>query len=467
MGNQEPAPWPGLFTLVGNVSRRHYLIVGVSLMTLKFSVEAALGYVLTGALPSPLVYVAPSFRLRNTLLGNYDGFAGILALSLWSLPFAWVGVTMSVRRARDAGLPSWLGLGFFVPVLNYLFMAILAATPTRAPTAQVDSSTRTHDPGRVGAALQGVFAGGLVGLILAGVLASLYGKYGASVFLGTPFLIGTCGGFFYCRALPRALGETMLVGVVSQVAGAMLLLLFAAEGVICLTMALPLALPAGALGAAVGRSLAGVEPDAVVRSLSVPLLVLPLMTAAEAERPSLRQVETRVVVDAPPERVWDIVVAFPEIPQNIERSWLFDTGVASPLRARIEGHGVGAVRHCEFTTGAFVEPVTVWNPPHHLAFDVTSQPEPMTELSFWRHVHAPHLVNGTLRSERGEFRLNRLPGGKTELVGRTWYRVSMEPEQYWAVWVDVIVHEVHLRVLRHIARVAASPERPQVNAPKS
>ena len=48
----------------------------------------------------------------------------------------------------------------------------------------------------------------------------------------------------------------------------------------------------------------------------------------------------------------------------------FKTGLAYPLRARLVGAGVGAVRHCEFTTGAFVEPITVWDAPHRLAFDV-------------------------------------------------------------------------------------------------
>jgi hypothetical protein len=42
--------------------------------------------------------------------------------------------------------------------------------------------------------------------------------------------------------------------------------------------------------------------------------------------------------------------------------WIYGLGVAYPLRARIEGEGVGAVRHCEFTTGAFVEPITAWEP---------------------------------------------------------------------------------------------------------
>ena len=52
-------------------------------------------------------------------------------LVLWTLPFVWIGVSMSVRRAARAGLSPWLGLGFLLPFLNYLFMIGLAILPDR------------------------------------------------------------------------------------------------------------------------------------------------------------------------------------------------------------------------------------------------------------------------------------------------------------------------------------------------
>jgi len=39
----------------------------------------------------------------------------------------------------------------------------------------------------------------------------------------------------------------------------------------------------------------------------------------------------------------------------------------------------------------FVEPITRWEPPARLSFDVRSQPLPMQEWSFYRRVHPPHL----------------------------------------------------------------------------
>ena len=107
------------------------------------------------------------------------------------------------------------------------------------------------------------------------------------------------------------------------------------------------------------------------------------------------------------------------------------------------------MRHCTFNTGAFVEPITVWDAPRRLAFSVRSQPPPMKELSPYGDVHPPHL-DGFLRSRRGEFRLTRLPGGRTLLEGTTWYENRMWPAAYWRAWSDTLIHEIHLRVLRHV-----------------
>ena len=114
-----------------------------------------------------------------------------------------------------------------------------------------------------------------------------------------------------------------------------------------------------------------------------------------------------------------------------------------------EGEGVGAIRYCEFSTGAFVEPITVWEPAHRLAFDVVDQPLTMQELSPYENVHAPHLESG-LVSHQGEFRLVHLPGGRTRLDGTTWYSVHMGPQVYWSLWSDSIIGAIHERVLEHV-----------------
>src|SRR5207237_6823083 len=81
-------------------------------------------------------------------------------------------------------------------------------------------------------------------------------------------------------------------------------------------------------------------------------------------RAPIREVVTSVEIAAPPEKVWPHVQGFADLPPPAE--WFFRTGIAYPVRARISGTGVGAVRRCEFSTGPFVEPITVWDPPRRL-----------------------------------------------------------------------------------------------------
>ena len=96
-----------------------------------------------------------------------------------------------------------------------------------------------------------------------------------------------------------------------------------------------------------------------------------------------------VEVEAPPEVVWDNVIGFGGVELPPPPEWFFQLGIAYPQRARIEGTGVGAVRYCEFSTGPFVEPITVWDAPRHLAFDVRESPPTMHEWSPYERVHAP------------------------------------------------------------------------------
>ena len=164
----------------------------------------------------------------------------------------------------------------------------------------------------------------------------------------------------------------------------------------------------------------------------------------------LLSVRSKVIVNAPPEKVWNNVVTFSELPPADD--WLFDLGIACPTCATIEGTGVGAIRYCNFTTGPFVEPITVWDEPNVLAFDVTKQPAPMKELSPY-DIHPPHL-DGHLQSKRGEFRLERIDGDRTRLTGTTWYKHNMWPAFYWKIWSDFLIGRIHDRVLQHVKNLS-------------
>jgi hypothetical protein len=230
------------------------------------------------------------------------------------------------------------------------------------------------------------------------------------------------------------------------------------EGAICLLMAAPLAVPVVLLGAALGHSVqkAWHWPDAVMLLPGLAILLPGLMLAERAVRPEapVFAVATGIEIDADPQHVWNNVVGFPELAAPTE--WLFRAGIAFPVRAIIDGHGAGAVRHCEFSTGAFVEPIEIWDAPRLLKFAVTRQAAPLRERSIYRNVHPPHL-DGFFVSRAGQFRLTPLPSGRTRLEGTTWYQHHMWPAAYWRLWSDLIIHRIHARVLEHIRNLSESP----------
>lgn len=278
------------------------------------------------------------------------------------------------------------------------------------------------------------------------VLITNFPAYALGLFVLLPVCIGVVAALLANSLDDRHRGD--IVALLSLLAGALILLAFRIEGVFCLLMASPLVIALVLLGVALGKAIHNPK-----HALAPALLLAPLLGGVEAQlpnHPALRSVETVVDIQAPPETVWRHVIEFPDLPQP--REWYFQAGIAYPIRARIEGRGPGATRYCEFSTGPFVEPITTWDEPRLLAFRVTSNPEPMRELSPY-DIHPAHL-HGWFDSKRGQFRLEPLPNGGTRLHGTTWYTQRLQPEPYWSMWTDAIIHRIHQRVLDHIRDVS-------------
>jgi hypothetical protein len=253
-----------------------------------------------------------------------------------------------------------------------------------------------------------------------------------------------------CR-YPASARETQQVVLMTLACVGGVLLVTAAEGALCLIMAAPLGIGIGAMGAALGRRIA--IRDRSLAGALMAVVVLPVSATFDAASPptELREVRSAIEIAAPPDAVWRNVIAFPPLPAP--RELVFRAGVAYPVRAVISGQGVGAVRRCVFSTGAFVEPITRWEPGSRLSFDVDSQPRPLQEWCPYRDVAAPHL-DGYFLSRRGEFRLIALPNGHTRLEGSTWYEMKLQPAAYWVLYGDAIVHRIHMQVLEHIRATA-------------
>jgi len=440
-----------LFGFSGRVDRRTYLTTGVPLMALKYVVDAGAVWLFSRQLWTPFDYMLPLLTLKQSKIAAMSPWLAA-ALVLWTLPFLWIAVSMSLRRTLDAGKSPMLTLLVLVPVLNYAAMLWLASLPSaadyRAPVAVTTSAYRIRS------AMLAILASLAVGIPAVALVTTEFRSYGLTLFLGSPFCLGAIAAYIHNRGHRRSLLETNTVIVLTLLILGLFLLLFALEGLVCLVMAFPLGVVAGLLGGAAGRALASSSgrPPAVAAHM---FLLVPIATIVDRHAVSAEfEAVTSIVVAAPPERVWAHVVRFERIEEPVGMP--FTLGIAYPVQATITGTGVGAVRRCEFSTGAFVEPITVWDAPRRLGFDVASQPTSLREWSPYRKVYAPH-VDGFFISRRGEFRLIALSEGRTRLEGSTWYAMHMYPQAYWRPVAEWLLHRIHLRVLKQV-RVEAERE---------
>lgn len=284
----------------------------------------------------------------------------------------------------------------------------------------------------------------------------VYAEYAFGLFIWLPFALGAVSTMIYgfkSEASRRECRNTAYYTLLTFCFG---LLFFAFEGIICLIMAAPIGLFFTWLGFLLGYQ--GIKSTIINPSLLAVVLIISVPAFMGFEynydrnntAENLRSVTTSIVINTSPEKVWQNVIAFPQLREPTEL--LFKAGIAYPINAKIDGTGVGAVRHCNFSTGSFVEPITVWNQPNLLKFDVTNQPETMKEFSFY-DLHPNHL-HGYFVSKHGQFKLTKLPNGKTLLEGTTWYYNKIKPNLYWDLWSDYIVHKIHTRVLEHIKEEA-------------
>jgi hypothetical protein len=534
-------------TQLPRLSGKRYLLYGVSLMVLKYIVDTLLctyvfhqpwsisEYFVPGTIPNNSFFTTPTAGVTTTFYGG---------MLLASLPFAYIGSILTLRRLKVIGLPPWLVILFYVPFINMVFFTILtvvehgptnekdelilpsidaakanleaASAPFDAAPTVISEASATLTPDTVPSGLiivptdgdgkvaslgewkprtatdvrrrsqtvvlkpisdghekflalmdklpqdgwKALFAAAALPVPIAVIAAlfsvSILGTYGWTVFTAIPFIASIAAAILFGWRKQRDILECMRVSIISLLIMACVLLLIPFEGVICLLMAAPLAIGIGVVGGAVGYIIQANLPrsESMPRLMGCFAIILPLLIAGEyltpTEVPEYKNIDT-IEISAPPAVVWKYLIDFPPIGPPTD--WVFKTGIAYPMRARIEGRGVGAIRHCIFTTGEFVEPINVWDAPHKLRFGVLAQAPPMHELSLYPNLHPPHLDN-YLVARQGQFLLTDTPGGKTKLEGATWYQNYMGPSPYWRIWSDWIIHRIHLRVMNHVKALA-------------
>jgi hypothetical protein len=445
-----------LFRPTGSIGRGPYALIGIIGFAIKHNLDrivASAGFHRPWGLFN---YWIPLRDVADVMALQRDQQIFLATMVAMSLPFIWVGVVLTLQRLRSAQLPAWLVALFFAPFVNLAFFLVLSVLPERdlleSHPAGAPQWIHVLPENAIGSAAVSLLVTVPLGLGLGTLGATAFKTYGWGLFVAVPFVMGFVAAWLYGIRRPRGLAGSIGVACLSVLLLAGVLFAFLVEGLVCLIMAAPLALPLAIFGgfcANRAQKSLWFQSDAPV-ILSLLLLLAPGIQLSEhaAARPApVFVVRTSLDIAAPPDRVWQQVIAFTHIPEPTE--WMFRAGIAYPIRAEMHGTGVGAERHCVFSTGAFVEPIEVWDAPRLLKFSVISNPAPMEEWTPYSRIDTPHL-HGFLVSEGGQFLLTPLPNGGTRLEGTTWYQHGLWPSLYWRLWSDAIIHKIHFRVLRHI-----------------
>jgi uncharacterized membrane protein YhaH (DUF805 family) len=448
----------------GKVRRGVYALAGCIGLAIKHNLDRfiALSF---GERWSLWSYWAPIGRLSGVQALSANDKKFLLTLFLTAIPFVWIGLTMTVKRLRDAGQPTWLATLFFAPFINLIFFVVLAVYPSVGEQANPADGEAPHASpfwprGKWGSAALAVAISAIIGVLGAWAAISGLGSYGLSLFLALPFVMGYVSVWAHTRAHPRSYVDVLAVVSLSVFLAGAGILAIAIEGAICIAMAAPIAW----LLALLGGSLAYVihtEPGLgreQTSTFGAVLLALPLLMGLEhASPPDIPrfQVHTSIEIAAPPEVVWKRIIAFPPLAKPNEMLFRY-AGVAYPIEAHIQGEGLTADRECRFSTGSFKEPILAWETNKHFAFGVKDEPLLMTETSPYGQIHVRHLEDRDFQPERADFVLTPLPNGGTRLEGTTTYQNKMWPGEYWRLYTDSIVHTIHRRVFEHVKQLAES-----------
>ena len=295
-----------------------------------------------------------------------------------------------------------------------------------------------------------------ISLIISYLIIYQISVYGVALFILLPIFMGICSSVITGYKVNITVRQARRVAFQSLLYYALILFVFAIEGLICIVMAAPFALLLVWLGSYLGYLIVNFKKSQSINAVVGLITIIPLFAFAESHiTPPVKPVTSSVEINAPIDIIWKNVIAFPKLEEPTDL--IFRVGISYPISSKIEGEGVGAIRYCQFNTGDFIEPITIWEENTLLAFNVEEQPVPMRELSFW-DVNSPHLHDYFV-SKRGQFELIQLENGNIELVGTTWYYHDIKPDSYWRLWSNFIIHKIHHRVLDHIKDVSEDQSR--------
>src|SRR6266513_561885 len=120
----------------GTIDRKKHAVTGCTAFVLKYFLDKFVAFAVFGRswfLWSYWQPLEPNAR-ANTI--HPDTRAFVVTLLVLALPFIWLGATLTVPILRDAGMPRWLIVLVFVPVIDVSFFVRLCTIGSHAAFAR-------------------------------------------------------------------------------------------------------------------------------------------------------------------------------------------------------------------------------------------------------------------------------------------------------------------------------------------
>lgn len=292
--------------------------------------------------------------------------------------------------------------------------------------------------------IKGFFWSNLLGISVIALTRYMMAKNGDPVLIFSEFIIIPvfmgiiCGWFWNNLLLPTR--RVLLYILLNSFLSIILSFIFLGEGAICLLIVSPLIFCFMLTGTLIGRKLRQRKNGRM--NVSVVLLLAAVFIMDTFSHHSYEnEVTDTIVINAPPAKVWQNVVAFKRINRH-PKFWLFNIGLPNPIESTVTGYHKGAGRKCIFSNNyVFDEVISTYQPAKNLTFDIVNQPKD------------PEIMNH-IAIERGQFLLKDNGDGTTTLTGTSWYRLYVFPIWYYDIWARSITRNVHLRVMQHIKELS-------------
>lgn len=182
------------------------------------------------------------------------------------------------------------------------------------------------------------------------------------------------------------------------------------------------------------------------------LFILPLLSGYVEEKfetPSeTYQVSTVVIINSPPETIWENVIRVKEIDQEEYKNGFFNyAGIPRPLYAELNMDTIGATRIGHFDGGlTFKETVTTWERNKRVAFNITVIPSSIRQTIFDQHV----LKGDHFTFLNASYALEPLDGRQTRLTLSSTYQLDTKINGYSSFWGRRLLTDFQERLLEVI-----------------